>query len=244
MNPSELAKEIINELYKGNFFVLLYAMLAFSALSFFAYLGGYFTSAGKLKNEMENFKDVLKNEVAKFKELEQSKYDMYEQNFAQILKQQTDTTETVEAIKSRIGRNDWVQKEMTSIRIKKIEELVTLVMKVEEVLNERLSSALDILDLAKNHEHDTENLLVIVKLYLPDLTGEALNFIVCAKKFYLLIYKKHRKMDKATSDEDKQKIRDTIYDQEARDLQGEIWSTRNILIEKARIKLEYLLTEN
>jgi hypothetical protein len=88
-------------------------------------------------------------------------------DFEELQKQLLLSTEAVEKVKSLIGNADWVRKERHGLRVKKIEELITLALNCEEVLEAHRNAAIEAKYYMIPRHYDRMCALAIA--YLPEL---------------------------------------------------------------------------
>ncbi len=140
MNAAEIAKAVVGELLLGNsIWLLLFVICLTSGLG--AFFGRY------LEKKAEN---VVTRE-----------------DFNQLQEQLRQSTNLVEGVKSSIARIDWVEREWATLRIKKIEELMTTLYECEEYLNVHRNEAI-----AGRHHgsvQPVDKAIVVAQLYLPEL---------------------------------------------------------------------------
>lgn len=148
MNSGELAKAVAYELLSGGsvwLFLLITALFAGAGAYFGKYLG---TKGANLatKEDFNNLQDQL-----------------------------SASTRLVEGVKSEIARTDWVAREWDALRIKKIEELMTIMHESEIYFDAKRNAFI------KDEFHpDTppfDQAIIISELYLPELTNAVGRYI-------------------------------------------------------------------
>lgn len=101
------------------------------------------------------------------------------EDFDSLQRQVAESTRLVKSIESELANNDWVRRELHSLRVRKIEELVTLALKCFDDMDAMRNAAI-----AGKHYGDPkhhERMEAIAIVYLPELVVEA-----TAYKFALL----------------------------------------------------------
>lgn len=148
MNSTELAKAVATELLSGgSIWLFLFTSALFAGVG--AYFGKYFGTKGANLATKEDF------------------------NFLQG--QLSASTRLVASIKSEIDRADWLTREWNALRIKKIEELMTILHECEEYLG-----ALKDASIACEYHPNIppfDHAIVISELYLPELADAVRSFI-------------------------------------------------------------------
>lgn len=139
-----MAQLILDELAQGWRGVLLLSLIA-GVAAIGSFLGKYLEVKGQNLATKEDY-DALKGQLA-------------------------ENTLVVERIKTDLAHTDWAKKEWASLRIKKIEELMTLIEDYEDFLTKMESESL-----SGTYEHTPEarksplnRISVTAELYLPEL---------------------------------------------------------------------------
>ncbi len=153
MDSVTLAKAVASELLGSNstwFFLLLIALFAGAGAYFGKYLG-------------------IKGANLATKE-----------DFSVLQLQLSSSTRLVESVKSEIARTDWVAREWATLRIKKIEELMTALHECEAYLEAQLTSLPD--GKCYGTADPFSRTLAITELYLPELFDKVNLFISSCRK--------------------------------------------------------------
>ena len=104
-------------------------------------------------------------------------------DFEEILKQQQKMTEITESIKKSVDLSHWKQKEYELIKRQKIEQILLLIYKYQDWLYKEVQDKL--LTIKENLEPDPYNqIMMIYKLYLPEINDEMDTFINARTEFY------------------------------------------------------------
>ena len=93
------------------------------------------------------------------------------EDFTKLQTQVAESTRMVESIKSELANSDWVRRELHVLRVKKIEELVTLALNCEDDLVAQRNSAIDGTYYDKPKHYD--RMLSVATVYLPELEPAA-----------------------------------------------------------------------
>lgn len=215
MNTSELAKEIINELYKQNSsfigYFIGYLILNVFIVVIASYFGAYLKNKGQERQRKEDHKEITDRLV--------------------------ETTKEVETLKKELDRVDWVKREWTSIRIKKIEELVTAALKCEEYLGGQSKNAINEIYDGRNYML-FEAMIVAAELYLPELHIECIEYVQSARQIDLHISKYCGEIIRETNIEEKEKFKNMLHDDQK---YSDFLYKRKILIAKSATLLETLM---
>jgi hypothetical protein len=89
------------------------------------------------------------------------------EDFHKLQEQVAASTRLVEGIKSELANNDWVKRELHSLRVRKIEELVTLALNCTQDVDAFRDAAIEGKHYGKPRHHD--RMLAIAAVYLPEL---------------------------------------------------------------------------
>lgn len=152
MNSSDLAKAVAMELLSGgSVWLFLLTTALFAGVG--AYFGKYFGTKGANLATKEDFDSLQKQLSA--------------------------STRLVESVKSEIARTDWVAREWATLRIKKIEELMTI-LRACEIFHD----AFRIASIECRFHPETppyDNAIMISELYLPELTNVVNRYILTCR---------------------------------------------------------------
>lgn len=160
MNSTDLAKAVAAEILSGSsvwIFVILTALFAGAGAYFGKYLG---IKAANLATR---------------------------EDFNTLHEQLGANTRLVESVKSEIARADWVAREWDSLRIKKIEELMTILHDCETHLEAARNSMM-----GGDVYQDTapfDNALVVSELYLPELHDAVSLYIAMCRTMSIVLGK-------------------------------------------------------
>jgi hypothetical protein len=160
MNTAELAKAVVYELLSGGsvwLFLLITALFAGAG----AYFGKYLSIKGANLATKEDFNTLQEQLHA--------------------------STRLVESVKTEIARTDWAAREWKALRIKKIEELMTILNECEEYFD-----ALRVASIAGQHHPDTppfEKASIVSELYLPELRGLVGRFVMKSREVVIAMLK-------------------------------------------------------
>jgi hypothetical protein len=103
-------------------------------------------------------------------------------DFDELLKQQRDTAEAVETIKSEVSQRDWARREWTNLRRVKLEALLDKMHECETYLDRRRNAALGG-ELAEKERDVVNEFATISTLYFHDeLRKEAHDFYIQCKE--------------------------------------------------------------
>lgn len=89
------------------------------------------------------------------------------EDFNKLQKQVAESTRLVESIKSELANEDWVRRELHALRVKKIEELITLALNCEANLETHRNAAIKREYYALPRDYN--ELYTIATVYLPEL---------------------------------------------------------------------------
>lgn len=104
------------------------------------------------------------------------------EDFQKLQKQVADSTRLVEGIKSELANNDWIRRELHNLRIKKVEELVTLALNCFEDVHGFRNAAIEGKHYDKPRHHD--RMLAVALVYLPELEPMARDFWLALGEHY------------------------------------------------------------
>ncbi|HEU0219673.1 MAG TPA: hypothetical protein VFQ98_02560 [Gallionella sp.] len=153
MNYEALAKAVVMELFSGgSVWFFLFTSALFAGVG--AYFGKYFGTKGANLATREDFNALL----------------------AQL----SASTRLVESVKSEIARTDWVAREWATLRIKKIEELMTILHECEAYLDAQRNSLLSGNVYLPTPPFD--HAIAISELYLPELCDTVNRFILSCRR--------------------------------------------------------------
>lgn len=160
MDSSVLAKAVASELLSGSgiwIFLLLTALFA----GIGSYFGKYFETKGANLATKEDFNSLQTQLSA--------------------------STRVVESVKSEIARTDWVAREWATLRIKKIEELMTILHKCDVYLVEARDASME--GRYRSDAAPFDHAIVITELYLPELVPAINQYILKCRMIDLEINK-------------------------------------------------------
>lgn len=149
MNSADLAKAVATELLGGGsawLFLLITALFAGAG----AYFGKYLGTKGANLATKEDF-NVLQDQLRV-------------------------STRLVESVRSEIARTDWVAREWATLRIKKTEELTTILHACATYLDAKRNASIEC-----RHYPDTppyDQAIMISELYLPELENVVNRYII------------------------------------------------------------------
>lgn len=172
MNATELAKLVVAELYGGSGpWLFLICALVFAGAG--AYLGQYLGAKGKNLATKEDF---------------------------QALQSQLHANTTlVEGIKTEIAHADWVKREWSALRVKKIEDLMTLVLECDTYL-ERLQLSLFIGQTGDDTD-PLDRTTALAGLYLPELLDQVKAYVaLCRARKIALLQTSQKVLEKKQGD--------------------------------------------
>lgn len=89
------------------------------------------------------------------------------EDFKQLQTQVAESTRMVEGIKSELANDDWVRRELHGLRVKKIEELITLALSCEEDVDAHRNAAIEGRFYANPKHHD--RMAAVAMVYVPEL---------------------------------------------------------------------------
>jgi hypothetical protein len=153
MNPAELAKYLAAE-FLGSGSVWLFLILTAVFAGAGAYLGRYLGAKGANLATKEDFKSLQEQLKA--------------------------STHLVESVKTEIARTDWVAREWATIRIKKIEQLMSLMHANDAYLDAMTTAGIE--GKAYTETDLFQQTLSIAELYLPEIFDVVNRYIFSCRK--------------------------------------------------------------
>jgi hypothetical protein len=144
MTPEQISKLIVADVFPGGSpWVFLILVLLISGIG--SYIAKYLEAKGQNLATREDF-ESLRHQL-------------------------TESTRVVEGIKAEFARTDWASKEWTALRIRKIEEMMSLYSTLQSHIDATFANALTRQPLPE--WDNAEKAVVIAELYLPELLDNA-----------------------------------------------------------------------
>jgi len=156
MDSATLAKAVASELLNSSSVLLLLILIPIFA-GIGGFLGKYLETKGTNLATKEDF-DTLQVQLR-------------------------ESTRLVESVKSEISQTDWGAREWNSLRINKIEELMTLLHKCEEYLDTKRNASIECRHHPETAPYDQAN--IIAELYLPELEKLVRLYVLSCRKLDL-----------------------------------------------------------
>lgn len=142
MNPKEIAELVVKELV-GSTSVWVFLLLVALVAALGSYFGKYLETKGQNMATREDF-DRLQHQLAA-------------------------STSLVASIQAKIARSDWAAREWTTLRIKKVEELMRLLATVPDEIKEQHAALINGGPMFQGRWLNVVEASALTLLYLPEL---------------------------------------------------------------------------